>query len=73
MLMQDWAGGAAAYKEIIDYGDNSIHPVYRELFHPSTGVGNKENIYYISYLENYFGCGLPQHILSAKRRWMESV
>ena len=66
MLMQDWAGGAAAYKEIIDYGDNSIHPVYRELFHPSTGVGNKENIYYISYLENYFGCGLPQHILSAK-------
>ena len=32
MLMQDWAGGAAAYKEIIDYGDNSIHPVYRELF-----------------------------------------
>ena len=66
MLMQQWENAAAAYKEIIDYGDNSIHSSYSELFEPSTGVGNKENIYYISYLENYFGCGFPQHILSAK-------
>lgn len=66
MLKQNWAEGAAAYKEIISYGDNSIHPTYKELFMPETGVGNQENIFYISYLENYFGCGVPQHILPAK-------
>ncbi|WP_418987516.1 RagB/SusD family nutrient uptake outer membrane protein [Bacteroides heparinolyticus] len=66
MLKQNWAEGTAAYKEIISYGDNSIHPTYKELFMPETGVGNQENIFYISYLENYFGCGVPQHILPAK-------
>lgn len=66
MLQQDWAGGAAAYKEIIDYGDNDIHSSYSELFWPGTGVGNAENIFYISYLENFFGAGFPQQILSAK-------
>ncbi len=66
MLMQNWAGGAAAYKEIIGYGDNSVHASYKELFCPDSGVGNRENIFYISYLENYFGCGIPQHILPAK-------
>lgn len=66
MLKGDWSGGAAAYKEIIDYGDNEVHDHYSELFCPGTGVGNKENIFYISYLENYFGCGFPQHILAAK-------
>lgn len=55
MLQKDWASGAAAYKEIIDYGDNDIHTSYPELFWPGTGVGNKENIFYIAYLENYFG------------------
>lgn len=66
MLQHDWVSAAAAYKEIIDYGDNDIHASYSELFWPGTGVGNKENIYYISYLENYFGCGMPQQGLSAK-------
>ena len=66
MMMGKWSEGAAAYKEIIDYGDNAIHPKYSELFWPSTGVGNSENIFYIQYMENFFGCGLPQHILSAK-------
>ena len=66
MLMNDWTNAAAAWKEIIDYGDNDIHASYSELFWPGTGVGNRENIYYISYLENYFGCGLPQQGLSAK-------
>lgn len=66
MLMKDWTGGAAAYKEIMSYGDNSIHNSYSELFNPGTGVGNKENIFYISYLENYFGSGFPQQILPAK-------
>lgn len=66
MLLNNWEEGAKAYKEIIDLGDNEIHSSYSELFEPGTGVNNKENIFYISYLENYFGCGLPQHILSAK-------
>ncbi len=66
MLMKEWAKGAETYKEIIDLGDNDLHSKYSELFYPGTGVGNKENIYYIAYLENYFGCGLPQHGLSAK-------
>ena len=66
MLQKDWASGAAAYKEIIDYGDNDIHTSYPELFWPGTGVGNKENIFYIAYLENYFGCGMPQQVLPAK-------
>lgn len=66
MLMEDWTDAAAAYKEIIDYGDNEIHSSYSELFWPSTGTANKENIFYISYLENYFGSGFPQQILSAK-------
>lgn len=66
MLMEDWTDAATAYKEIIDYGDNEIHSSYSELFLPSTGTENKENIFYISYLENYFGSGFPQQILSAK-------
>ena len=66
LLQKDYKNGAAAYKQIIDLGDNSIHGKYRELFHPNTGVNNKENIFYISYLENYLGCGLPQQGLSAK-------
>lgn len=66
MLMKDWKNGAAAYKEIIDYGDNEIHSSYKELFYPGSAGNNKENIFYIAYLENYFGCGFPQHILSAK-------
>lgn len=66
MLQKDWKNAADVYREIIEYGDNSIHSSYSELFWPGTGVGNKENIFYISYLENYFGCGMPQQGLSAK-------
>ena len=66
MLQQDWNSAATAYQEIMDYGDNDIHSTYSELFWPATGVANKENIFYIEYLENYFGCGMPQQCLSAK-------
>ena len=66
MLKKDWKKGAQAYKDIIDLGDNAIHSNYQELFYSKTGTSNKENIYYIQYLENYFGCGMPQHSLSAK-------
>ena len=66
MLMNDWSKGADAYKEIIGYGDNVIHPNYKELFTPGTGANNKENIYFVAYLEELLGNGLPQHTLSAK-------
>ena len=66
MLMKNWAKAAEVYKEIIGYGDNVIHSNYSELFSPKTGTSNNENIFSIAYKENYFGSGLPQHILSAK-------
>lgn len=65
MLQKDWNGGAEVYKQIMDLGENSIHPSYSELFLPGTGVTNKENLFYIQYIENYFGMALP-HLLSAK-------
>ena len=66
MLQKDWDKGAEVYKSIIDLGDNAIHNHYSELFTASKGGDNKENIFYIQYLENQLGCGLPQHGLSAK-------
>ena len=66
MLMKNWSKAAEVYKEIIGYGDNVIHSNYSELFSPKTGTSNNENIFSIAYKENYFGSGLPQHILSAK-------
>lgn len=66
MLMNDWANGAAVYKQIIDLGDNSLHTSYPELFLAGTGSSNRENIFYIEYLENFFGWGHPQQCLSAK-------
>ncbi len=66
MLMKDWTNGAKAFREIMDLGENAINDNYEELFYPKTGSENKENIYYIQYMEGFFGCGLPQHSLSAK-------
>ena len=66
MLMKDWTNGAKAFKEIMDLGENAINDNYEELFYPKTGAENKENIYYIQYMEGFFGCGLPQQALSAK-------
>ena len=66
LLQHNWKEGAAAYKQIIDLGENEIHPNYAELFLAGTGETNKENLFYISYLENYFGAGFPQQILPAK-------
>ena len=66
LLLNDWVKGAEVYKSIIDLGDNDIHSSYSELFTVSKGIANTENIFAIQYLENYFGCGLPQHGLSGK-------
>jgi hypothetical protein len=66
MLQEDWSKGAEAFKAIVDLGENEINGSFSELFLPVTGMSNQENIFSISYLENYFGCGLPQHALPAK-------
>ena len=66
MLMKDWSNAAKTYKEIIDLGENQLHARYSELFYPSTGANTKENIFFIQYKKDIFGCGLPQHGLSAK-------
>ena len=66
MLMKDWSNGAKTYKEIIDLGENQLNPNYSELFYPSTGTATRENIFFIQYKKDIFGCGLPQHGLSAK-------
>lgn len=66
MLQKDWKNGTKAFHDIIELGDNAINANYQELFYASTGTSNKENIFYIQYLEKYFGTGLGQHALSAK-------
>lgn len=67
MLLKEWGKGATAYNEIINVlGDNDIHSKYQELFYASTGMANKENIYYIHYIAGYFGFGMPIQALSAK-------
>lgn len=66
MLMEDWTNGAKVYKEIIDLRDNEINPSYSPLFLAGSGNSNKENIFYIEYLANFFGWGYPQHTLPAK-------
>lgn len=66
MQMQDWSKGAETYAQIISLGDNDIHPVYKELFIPSTGTNNTENIFYIQYLAGYFDFGMPAQGLSGK-------
>lgn len=66
MLQKKWSEAADAFKRIIDLGENSIHPVYKEVFLPGIGIANNENIFYISYLKSYFGSGFAQHCLSDK-------
>ncbi len=66
MLQKNWKAGAEAYQQIMALGDNELHTNYRELFGSAKGTANKENIFYVQYLANYLGLGLPQHALSAK-------
>ncbi|ERI88728.1 SusD family protein [Bacteroides pyogenes F0041] len=66
MLQKDWARGAQAFGEIIELGDNDINPDYKSLFYYSKGSANKENIFYIQFMESFFGTGLAQHAFPAK-------
>lgn len=56
---------AAAYKEIIDLGDNSIDPDYASLFLPSN-ENSSENIFSMQYLQDLAGNALPQHSFPVK-------
>ena len=55
----------AAYKQIIDFGDNEIDPDYVSLFLPSN-ENSKENIFSMQYLQDQAGNALPQHAFPAK-------
>lgn len=56
---------AAAYKQIIDLGDNAIDPKYSALFLPG-GENSSENIFSMQYLQDLAGNALPQHALPVK-------
>ena len=56
---------AAAYKQIIDFGDNDIDPNYQSIFLPSN-ENSSENIFSMQYLENLAGMALMQHALPVK-------
>lgn len=56
---------AAAYKEIIDLGDNIIDPDYASLFLPSN-ENSSENILSMQYIQDLAGNGLLQHAYPVK-------
>lgn len=56
---------AAAYKEIIDLGDNIIDPDYASLFLPSN-ENSSENILSMQYVQDLAGNGLLQHAYPVK-------
>lgn len=58
--VKDFAKAAAAFKQIIDLGDNIIDPNYQTIFFPSNQNSN-ENIFATNYLENLAGNALTQH------------
>lgn len=60
-----YAEAAAAYKQIIDFGDNAIDPDYSSLFLPN-GENSTENIFSMQYLQDLAGNALPQHALPVK-------
>jgi len=62
---KNFAKAADTYKEIIDYGDNSIDPNYSSIFLPSN-KSSKEIIFATQYMEGLAGSGLPQHGLAIK-------
>lgn len=66
MFMEKWGEAAKVYEKIIDIGSNELSDNYQSLFYPTTATDNKENIFFIQYKQDLFGCGLPQHAFSAK-------
>ena len=61
---KQWSNAAAAFKRIIDLGENIIDPDYQTIFFPSN-KNSAENIFSTQYLENLAGNSLPQHAYPA--------
>lgn len=60
-----YSEAAAAYKQIIDLGDNAIDPDYQSIFLPGN-ENSKENIFSMQYLQDLAGNALPQHSFPVK-------
>jgi tetratricopeptide (TPR) repeat protein len=61
-----YAEAAAAYKQIIDFGDNIIDPDYASIFN-TTNETSAENIFSVQYYEGQAGNALTQHALPANK------
>lgn len=59
-----YAGAAATYKTIIDYGDNQIDPDYAGLFTVAKENSN-ENIFSVQFYENLAANAMNQHLWPA--------
>ena len=65
LAAQKYSEAAAAYKQIIDFGENIIDPDYASIFLPGN-ENSKENIFSMQYMQDKAGNGLPQHALPVK-------
>lgn len=61
-----YSEAAAAYKQIIDFGDNIIDPNYASIFN-TTNETSAENIFSVQYYEGLAGNALTQHALPANK------
>jgi tetratricopeptide (TPR) repeat protein len=61
-----YSEASAAYKQIIDFGDNIIDPDYGSIFN-TTNETSAENIFSVQYYEGLAGNALPQHALPANK------
>lgn len=62
---QNYKDAADVYKQIIDFGDNSIDPDYASIF-TTVNENSSENIFSTQYVQDRAGCGMPQHFYPRK-------
>lgn len=55
---KEWANAANVYKQIMDYGDNTLNASYTDLF-TDVGIKSNENIFSILYLPTTYANYLP--------------
>ncbi len=63
---KQYSEAAAAYKQIIDFGDNIIDPDYASIFN-TTNETSAEIIFSVQYYEGLAGNALTQHALPANK------
>lgn len=56
---------AEVYKQIMDFGDNSIDPDYASIF-ITANENSSENIFSMQYIQDMAGSGMPQHFYPRK-------